>query len=407
MIVILYDSGHQLICTEIDTAVREAYKDQLDIKCVQADEANAWPGKPSWDDLIIVLFGSDKFEGDQREFLQREAQTRPVLPVALSDKYKAPPPPLDGIKALTWNDRLHDPKGKLLRRVGSLVGLKLRSRDQTVFVSYRARDGTMLATQIETLLKEHGYRVWRDASRDEFDDEAKILAGEDVQQVIDKNLLSANVLVLLDTPQAASSRWIKIEVDRANGQLIPVFPLLFLGPGERRRTSRFRSLATLQRGCDFLVANDVSSFKLSVEQRDRVLTELEQYLCDIFQRKLRVPFLVEKEFTSRGYDWSNRDRFIYEALRRSKGELRTRVFSHCSYFEGVYDPALLAFVQHLENTRPRSNYALYVYDGLGIPETQIEEIRRGARLEDATDIIILHHEEIKHLLTSNFQRIRA
>jgi hypothetical protein len=406
MIVILHHENTAAIGTEVKIALAGAYENQLDIRCLGSDQATAWPAESSWDDLLIVLFDTDKFEGPEVEFLAREARSRPVLPVALSSTHKGPPKPLDGIKALGWYDKSHDPMSKLLNRVGSLVGLKLRSRDQSVFVSYRASDGTFLAEQVETLLKEHGYRVWRDESRDEFDDEAKILAGEDVQGTIDKNLLSASALVLLDTPQAPSSRWIKIEVDRANGQFIPVFPVLVLAPNERCRVSRFRSLTTLQSGCDFRLANDISSFELSPPDREKILAELENYLCTIFRRRLRVPFLVEKEFTSRGYEWTNRDQFVYEALRRSNGQLRTRVFSHCSYFEGIYDPALLAFVQHLEATKPRSNYSLYVYDGTLIPETQIEDIRRSARLEEATDIIILHHEEVKNLLNSNFQRLR-
>jgi hypothetical protein len=407
MIVVLHDSNSERIANDVIGALREAYGEQLHIQGLKPDQANAWPEEASWDDLIIALFATDKFTDHEQEFLRREFPSKMALPVALSDLYKAPPSPLTEIKALGWYAGSRDPKGRLVRRVGSLIGLRLRARNQSVFISYRAADGSALAAQIEGFLNEHGYRIWRDESRDEFDDEGNILAGEDVQKVIDENLASANVLVLLDTPEAAASRWIKIEVDRANGQLIPVFPLLFLLQDERRRTSRFRSLATLQRGCEFQAADGTSALKLSADDLDHILVGLEEYLSEIFQRRLRVPFLVEKEFTSRGYDWTNRDRFIYEALSRSAGVLRTRVFSHCSYFEGVYDPALLAFIQHLENTRPRSNYALYVYDGQEIPEAQIEEIRRAAKLEDATDIIILHHREIGTLLTSNFQRLRT
>jgi hypothetical protein len=190
------------------------------------------------------------------------------------------------------------------------------------------------------------------------------------------------------------SRWIKLEVDFANGELVPIFPVLILAPGERYRTSRFRSLATLQRGCEFAASPQSSHARLANAELDQILSEVETYLRDIFQRKLRLPFLVEKEFVKRGYAWSERDQFLYEALRSHNRVLRTRIFSHCSYFDGIYDPALLAFVRHLETARPRANFALYIYDGAPVPSTQLEDIRRTANLDQSTDIIILHHQEI-------------
>jgi hypothetical protein len=53
-------------------------------------------------------------------------------------------------------------------------------------------------------------------------------------------------------------------------------------------------------------------------------------------------------------------------------------------------PALLAFRSYLDGARPRANYALYVYDGALVSPIQLEEIRKSAHLDEATDIIILH-----------------
>ena len=407
MIVIHHNFRHLAEAQSIRDALEAAYQGQLPISLVVADNARAWPAESSWDDLLIVPFGDEPLPLASREFLARESSTdaggRPVLPVALSPAHPAPPEPIQHLKALPWDDTAGGPSGRLARRVGAMLGLGLRSRDQTIFISYRSADGTTAAMQIERFLEDNGYRVWRDEARDEFHDETSIPPGQDVQKIIEENLVRANLLLLLDTPQASASRWIKLEVDLANGELIPVLPLLFIRPGERQRTSRFRSLATLQRGCELRAEADGLVPPLSDDELARVLAEAEDYLADIFRRNLRVPFLVEREFTNRGFQWSNRDHFIYEALRRRRGMLiDTRVFSHCSHFEGIYDPALTALVKHFSNVEPRANYAFYIYDGQLIPRPQIEEIRAAARLDDSTAVVVLHHQELATVLQEGF-----
>jgi hypothetical protein len=376
--VILYEDRYVAVATEIGEMLRQAYGEQMEITLLNGDTVESWPTEPSWDDLIIVPFDEVPISDRSVALVGRELSARgsiTALPVALTATHPRPPNELAHIKALPFTDS--DSRLRLVRRVGALLGLRLRSRDQLIFISYRATDGALLAQQLETFLTSHGYKVWRDESRDEFDHETSILPGTDVQEAIQENLRRADLLLLLDTPHAAESTWIKLEVDQANGDLIPVLPLLLLAPGEHRQTSRFRSLATLQRGCRFIANPARNQDNLTEDELDQVLAELETYLCDIFSRKRRVPFLVEKEFTSHGYTWTPRDRFIYEALRRNSGTLRTRVFSHCSYFEGIYDPALDAFVHYLQSVIPRANFSLYVYDGPLISNVQLEDERFG------------------------------
>ncbi len=407
MIVIHYNSRHLAEVQSIRDTLQSAYQSRLPVSLVEADNVGAWPAEPSWDDLLIVPFGDEPLSPASREFLARESSAdaggRPVLPVALSPTHPAPPEPIRHLKALPWDAVAGGFSGKLARRVGALLGLRLRSRDQTIFISYRSADGTAAAMQLERFLKDNGYRVWRDEARDEFDDETSIPPGQDVQKIIEENLVRADLLLLLDTPQASASRWIKLEVDLANGQLIPVLPLMFVRPGERQRTSRFRSLTSLQRGCELRAEADGFVPPLTDDELTRVLTEAEDYLADIFRRRLRVPFLVEKEFTNRGFQWNSRDHLIYEALRQRRGTLiNTRVFSHCSHFEGIYDPALSALVKHFGSVEPRANYAFYIYDGQLIARLQIEEIRASVRLDDSTAVVILHHQELATVLQEGF-----
>ena len=406
MIVIYYEPQHLDAAHRIQEALKDTYQDQLHVELVVMASGNTWPGEPSWDDLMIVPFGQEPCFDLAHELLRSKLgtgpQSCPILPVALSDTRLAPPEPIGHLKALLLSTS--ESEERLTRRVGALLGLRLRSRDQSIFISYRSIDGTVPAEQIEKFLTENGYRVWRDEARDAFDGETSIEAAKDVQSVIEQKLGEADLLLILDTPQAPSSRWIKLEIDLANGRLIPVLPLLFFTPEERRRRKpcRFRSLASLQRGCVLRAEADGGVPLLTKDELTQVLEEIEIYLTDIFRRKLRVPFLVQKEFLSKSFEWSKRDRFIYEALRQQGGALRTRVFSHCSYFEGIYNPSLLALIEHFDITKPRANYALYVYDGQILSPLEIEEIRSEVALADSTDVIILHNQEIAGMLKNNF-----
>lgn len=396
MIVILYaDDVRTSDAEKVQKELQAAYDNKLQITLIPEHAASSWPGDRAWDDLIILLFDSKELSTTAQTFLAREISSggreRPLLPVSFGT-LNVPPQPAERFKAMPINFP------RLSRRVGAIMGMSLRNRDQIIFISYRAVDGTKIAVQLDEFLRSHGYNVWRDEAKDEFDNEGFIPPGRDVQEVIDENLKRADLILFIDSPRSAESKWIKLEIDAANGLLIPVLPVILRRPGERLLVSRFRSLASLQRGC--LVENDGG--ELSDNELDYILEEMESFLMEVFRRKLRIPFLVEREFTDRGYNWNARDHIIYEALKAHNGLLRTRVYSHCSHFEGIFDPALVAFVRHLGLTNPAANYALYIYDGLVISNVQIDEIRQQARLDDNTNVIILHNQELAALLHTNF-----
>lgn len=401
MIVLLYT---QDVSEASAAAARDAllttYGGGLAITVVAEAEAVYWPCDPSWDDLLLVLYGDNGFTSSAKDFLARESSVgsrrRSCLPVACGNR-TVPPDPLQDLKAMTLD------LSRLCRRVGAIMGMSLRNRDQIIFVSYRSVDGKELAVQIDDYLKSEGYETWRDEARDVFDGEGNILPGEEVQDVIEKNLSRADLILLIDTPCAVESDWIKLEVDTANGLLIPVLPVFFHNGSEAKRVSRFRSLASLHRGYSIPAENH----PIPALHLEGILQEIENFLSEIYRRKLRVPVLVEKEFTSRGYEWSVRDNFIYQAIQKNFGTLRTRVYSHCSRFEGIFDPALSAFAKHLMNASPNANYALYVYDGMVIPQSQIKEVMFAARIEEETSIIILHTQEVAALLHSNFKSLRV
>lgn len=404
MIIILHEQRHLAESKAMAAALRESYPG-LAIQLIEAGSTKVWPASETWSDVLVVPFDGGPTSPHMGTFVDSLAKhaTKPfILPVSLAAANKVPPAPLNEIKALPFEAGSFD---QGVRRIGARLGLALRSRNHTIFISYRQLDGLAIAEQFEAFLKEEGYHVWRDDSKDQFDGQTMIAPGEPVQAEIEESLKRADLLLLLDTPKAAESRWIKLEVDLANGNLIPVLPVLFRSPGERVSCSRFRALETLQRASVIDRPGNNPPGPLTPVQLAQVLNEMETYLCEIFQRRLRVPHIVRQHFDSVDFDWNERDRFIFEAVRRGGGRVRTRVYSHCSIFDGIYDPALRAFVAHLDGLQQRANYALYVYDGLLIPAAQLEEVERAAHLEDSTDVILLHHQEVLTLLKSNFQKL--
>ncbi|MDB6112879.1 MAG: hypothetical protein JWR69_4629 [Pedosphaera sp.] len=400
MIVILHELRLDHHCVGIKSAL-EAKFPGIPVVLVDAGSVTIWPTAETWADVLVVPFDGGALPSNTHLFIQT-VLTRKwaafVLPVAVSAA-KAPPAPVDYIKALPWEN---DGFARCCQRIGARLGLALRSRVHTLFISYRAVDGTGLATQFESFLKGEGYNVWRDDSKDAFDGETTIPPGDFVQREIETNLTNADMVLLLDTPKAWESSWINLEVGLANGNLIPVLPVLFRRPGEKVLCSRFRALDTLQRCVDFDLVGPDAPDHVDPADLQRVLHEMETYLCEIFQRRLRVPHGVARDFGALQYEWSQRDRFVYEAVRKSSGRVVVRVFSHCSFFDGIYDPALRAFVQHLRGLDPRANYALYVYDGTLIPPIQLREIERSAALANRAEVILLHHSEVLTVLTSNF-----
>ena len=166
---------------------------------------------------------------------------------------------------------------------------------------------------------------------------------------------------------------------------------------------RFPSLLFLQRWIDLPNSAPGVSQPLTEDQLNQIVSEAEGYLCEIFQRKCRVPSIVEREFVSRGFDWNVLDKHLlmYGSSKSYDARVHTKVRSHCSIFDQIYMPALNRFHAFLEATG-RGNYSLFIYDGELLPPPQLEDL--AAREED---VIILHHQELAALIDSHFRSLGA
>ena len=403
MILILHSDATATLSGQIANDLREAFKDHIVVSTASASSENPWPSGIDWDDLLVVVYDDAPFPPSGSAFISEYLATRNglglILPVATVAGRTRPPMGADHIKAFEIDATSAGVHGTVVKRVGAMIGLRLQQRENEIFISYRATDGRHFAEQLEAHLKSLGFPVWRDEAR-ELDGTTRILPGSPVQNEIDRALDKAAAVLLLDTPEAPHSIWIKHEVDTANGLLIPVLPLCFRATSDRKKGPRFSSLLQLQRWVDIAhTAGSLTPFELQL-----VVSEMETYLSDILRRKCRVPFIVEREFTTREFSWNILDRrhLMTEAKRVLNPRLTTRVLSHCSLFDHVYGPALDRFAGFLKNSG-NCNHSLYIYDGELIPEPELNDIIKKRPSNEG--VVILHHQELAALIDSHFTKL--
>jgi TIR domain len=400
MIVILHSRDCLNVTESIASDILDAFNGYVSVSLIAADSSSPWPSAASWDDLLLVVYDGKTFPDLGNAFIADysvRANAR-LLPIALDLEHKKPPNAASLIKALEYDNSAKGKTGRIVHRAGCMLGLRIQGRESKIFISYRTIDGKNLAYQIYARFLSLGHRPYLDEAK-EFDRETNILPGDGVQQQIDAALADASLVLLLDTPSAPSSIWIKHEVDSADAQLLPILPICFRRAGDPKNGPRFRSLLALQRWIAMELPNPASTSPLTDEQLDQIVTAAEKYQCEIFQRKCRVPFIVERHFLSHGFDWKEVDKLllIFESQKKANIRLKTRVLSHCSIFDQIHGPAVERFRKYLNETG-RSNYSLFIYDGDLLSQVEIEDIVRN----ETEELIILHHQELKTLISSNF-----
>lgn len=404
MIVILFEPRFAGEAATIAENIAVTFHRNVDIELVEATAGCGWPKESNWDDLLVLIYDATPFSNDGNVFIEDFLRIRGrhalMLPVAMDLDNRMPPPPAAKIKALPYDDAAKGTNGLLVKRVGGMLGLRIQGRDSKIFISYRESDGTRIANQIYSHLESLGHTPWRDQAV-ELDGDTKILPGTPVQSEIDEALSDASLLLLIDTPMAPESQWIRHEVDTADSMLIPVLPVCFRSSQDKKRGPRFRSLLALQRWVAIDGYDTDNQPALSEAQLNTIVQELETYLCEIFRRKCRVPFIVENEFLQHGFDWKVKSKplFMYSSLKGGN-RVRTSVITHCSIFDQIYKPSMNRFRKFINDT-DKTNYSLFVYDGVLLSELELEELLES----QIDDVVVLHHQELSSLIASNFTNL--
>ena len=191
---------------------------------------------------------------------------------------------LGRLNAVGWHDG--DAPGELvLQAIRRYLGLEPFRRDCRVFVSYRRSDGTQAAQAI--------YRHFRGLGFDAFldtEDEA-IEFGEAVQPRLHDAIPERDFLLLVDSPDAADSNWVREEVSVALANRVAILtvrvnggegfpqvrdlPALTWGPDEAQSLfaleQAVRSRLALRRSFDRRVQQTLAYLAPLVELRSREL----------------------------------------------------------------------------------------------------------------------------------------
>lgn len=400
MIVLLHDAGAEDAAAEIRRDLETAFEGLRPIEIVSA-ESGADLRVEAWDDLLLVLFTRREFPAAGKALIAAflaAADHRPwVLPIAVDPDRPSPPEPISGLKAIPFDPRARGPRGRVANRVGAILGLRLRRAEYEIFISYRAADGTEIAHQLHALLAGHGFKTFLDEAR-EVDGEGRIQGGEPVQGVIEEHVLRADMVLLIDTPQAPKSDWIRVEIDAANAAMVPVLPICFRR-GDKRGP-RFRALRDLERWVPLTLPPGGSGNPLSDEDLELCLDSIEAFLSQIYRRKLKLPHEISRELRTRDFDWQALDgrQQVYRSAKELSRRNRLELISHCSILDEIYPPAFERYVDFLAAGTHglASNFRLFVYGGELIPDAEVRA-RCGDKREEA-NVFVVHHGELRDLL---------
>jgi hypothetical protein len=406
MIVILHQRTCQTVAETTRSDLLTAFTGHVEVMRVEAETAARWPASAiAWDDLLIIIFDASPFPDPGIQFVTEYQNQRGddamLLPVAINPASQKPPNPAKDIKALLYDATAAGERGRLANRAGGMLGLRVQGRHTKIFISYRGWDGSEIAEQVNAHLQNLGYRTFLDQAK-EFDGEPMILPGSPVQKEIDAALDTANLVLLIDTPKAHESPWIKHEVHTADGLLLPILPICFRDSGDSKKGTRFRELLALQRWVLFQTPPKGAS-PLNADQLSEIVNAAEAYLCEIFKRRCRVPFIVKKEFVSRGFAWSVlNQKLLMFGSPKPGGRITTKILSHCSIFDEIYEPAIQRFHTFL-NEAGHVNHSLFIYDGELLPDHEVKELAKGS----PEFVVILHHQELAALIDSHFTMLGA
>jgi hypothetical protein len=329
-----------------------------------------WGGTPQWDDLLVVVYGAAPLSAGSRAYVEafRAAHSvtdpgdptkrRPggfVLPVAADPAHVRPPDPLAGIKALAWDGSAAN-ETKVVRAVGVCLGMALRAGENQVFVSYRATDGKAVAVDLYDRLKAAGLNPWLD----EAPASDNLMGTDEVQDRIMGQLKLASMVLVVDTPDAPTSKWVHAEIVTAIGQLIPVLPVLVGTP----RKSRFIRLAALDRAAA-VKPSGVDGTGLSDAEWDVVRDEVEGLLLQTYIRRLRTHSTAEPVFVKAGFNWAPLDPAMRLFRSARQGQLgQMVVWSHCFIQDATDLPALKAYRDYLRGRADAisAQFKLCIYD---------------------------------------------
>jgi hypothetical protein len=149
-----------------------------------------------------------------------------------------------------------------------------------MFISYRRSDATPVAQGLHEAFIGRGYRV--------FLDTASVEAGARLQDVLWDRLADMDLLILLDSPHALTSRWVNDELTRVNQLGLGVLQLIWPSPHRRSRGTELSEPFDLM-PADFVAGNAGPDDQLTETALARVTARAEEVrIRSLSARRARV-----------------------------------------------------------------------------------------------------------------------
>jgi hypothetical protein len=402
------EGGTEPVGQTIAAALKTAYSPPCPPELVTTEAV--WNKEPEWDDLLIVVYKSGElphtaqsyiqaFRGAHRTTKPGTAELEPggaIIPVWTDPKHDRPPAPISTIRSVGY-DGTSASLAQISRAAGVFLGLAVRPHSQRIFVAYRGSDGKEIAHDLHDRLLAAGFLPWLDIAED------NVTVGDDVQDRIREHIKQAGAILVVDTPDAPDSDWLRLEVEIATSQLIPVLPVVAGG----ERNSRIIPLDSLRR-CAVVKQDGVDRKPLSDNEWLEVRKELEELMLTTYRRRLRILTRAQQIFTIAGFKWTVLD----ERLRMYKAEKKklplpvTIVLSHCSVHDPTYLPVLNAYAEYIKNFPAIAsvNHKLCVYDRERV--LSYAEFDALDKSLNGIQFILAHYNELDILIQSNFTKLR-
>jgi hypothetical protein len=216
-----------LVAAPDGAAIAQAIRDQLVGQASIPEGLCPTALPPAHESAVLVFVLTDQALADPavRAYAAQAAGSRfPMLPVppeharfafsALTCEFET----LGRLNAACWDDGV-EPGAAVVQAIRRYLGLEPFPRDCRLFISYRRSDGEATAHSIYDHFRTQGFDAFLDT-----EDEA-IEPGEEFQPRIHQAIPEKDFLLLIDSPDAAGSRWVREEVSVAIANRVAIFPV--------------------------------------------------------------------------------------------------------------------------------------------------------------------------------------
>ncbi len=170
-----------------------------------------------WDPIVVLALLSPLAPSDDAfvtAISSYAAAGFPIVPVVDDlNTYKFDQVP-DSLQVLCSRNAVALEAAAIALVVRQQLGLADVPQAQKVFISYRRSDADEVARAIYDDLWQHRYAAFLDTEQ--------IEGGADVQQRIEQAIADKDFVLLLDSPAAAESEWVKGEILEAQARRIPI-----------------------------------------------------------------------------------------------------------------------------------------------------------------------------------------